>query len=657
MSAGTHEARDALLLVLARNENVLAPASWEEIAATLREWLGCARAGVTLRDGPEHYRIYALCRGPGYDFAPFQQRLPVLPHTDEIVYQRGEPYLCDDTRTASIVEQMFAQAGYLSYALIPMKGPEGVFGDVIFAFTEERASRAASPELYVAFAAALAEAMPRAVASMRVHRLAHILDCGDDALVAWDVLGCVTDVNPAAERLTGRARGSLIGRPVEQILGPEPLSPSPPGGMRRALSRADGSDLVVNATLAREATDPLVAGYAILRDLTQVVLAEQRLVQSDRLATLGMLAAGVAHEINNPAAFILLGLELVERRLRAARTAGTQIAELEIDGLLGDLRESTERIVTIARDLRHFATPGGGGPVLVDVRRAVESALTLVRAQVLERADLDVQIEADLPAVLLEEGRLAQVIVNLLVNAVQAVPKGLARAVVRIEARSSEGIVRVDVADSGDGVAPEDFERIWAPFFTTKPAGQGTGLGLSISRGIVERAGGTVHLESPSGIEGGGRGARFVVLLPAAHADLPPSPSSSPPAREASRRYTLLLVEDEAALARALLEHLGTQYDVTLVARGDDAVRVLAGRKFDVVLCDLRMPGLSGEAVYQRVVARDPAQASRFIFMTGVGFGEDTERFLAAASVPLLEKPFAMEDAQRVIAKVGAGQR
>jgi len=578
--------------------------------------------------------------------------LPVLPHTDEIVYQRGEPYLCDDTRMGSNVEQMIAHAGYLSYALVPMKGPDGVFGDLLLVFTDAGAARAAPQALFVGFAAALAESMPRAVASMRVHRLAHILESADDALVAWDALGCVTDANPAAERLTGRTRLSLIGRPVEEVLGPEPLVPSPSGGVRRSLTRADGTSVVVGATLARDESDPLVAGHAMLRDLTHVVSAEQRLVQSDRLATLGMLAAGVAHEINNPAAFILLGLELVGRRLRAARTSGAPATELEIDGLLGDLRESTERIVTIARDLRHFATPGGGAPMLVDVRRAVESALTLVRAQVLERADLDVQIDADLPSVLLEEGRLPQVVVNLLVNAVQAVPKGLLRAVVRIEARVEGSWVRLDVADSGDGVAPEELERIWAPFYTTKPAGQGTGLGLSISRGIVERAGGSIVALSPSGLEGGGRGARFVVRLPAASAAVVPSPSSGPPPPE-HRRFTLLLVEDEAALARALLEHLDATCDVTLVARGDDAVRVLAARQFDVVLCDLRMPGLSGEAVYQSVAARDPDQASRFVFMTGVGFGEDTERFLKAVGVPLLDKPFSMIEAQRLIAKIG----
>jgi PAS domain S-box-containing protein len=652
-----HGAVDDVVRALARRENLLATDAWDHIVAAMKRHVAFGAAAVTLRDGEDHYRIVALSTGPGHELAPFQQRLPVLPHTDDVVYRRGEPYVCDDTRRGAPVEQIMAHAGYLSYVLLPMHrrrddGVGDVFGDVLFAFAGEGEARAAPLALLGAFAAALAEAMPRAVEAMRVHRLARIFDSSEKALVAWDAIGCITDVNPAAERLSGRSRDELIGRGAEEILGLGGLEPTEPGGVRRTLERPDGSSVVVNATVSRSVTDPFVAGYALLRDQTEVVLAEQRLVQSDRLATLGMLAAGVAHEINNPAAFLLLGLDLVGRRMKVAEESGAAVAVSGVDDLLRDLRESTERIVAITRDLRLFANPGGGTPVLCDVARAIESALTLVRAQVLERADLEVEIEPGLPPVRIEQGRIAQVVVNLLVNAVQAIPKGMGREVVRIEARRDGQAVRIEVSDTGEGIAPELLDRVWAPFFTTKQ-GQGSGLGLSISRGIVERAGGTVHAESPSALRGGTRGARFVVTFPAATSlDSTPPSSSGPPPGGVRPRRTVLLVEDEPALARALVEQLGATHEVTLVSRGDEAVRVLAARSFDAVLCDLRMPGLSGEAVYQRVALRDPEQAARFVFMTGVGFGADTRRFLEAVGLPVLEKPFALDEALRAISRV-----
>lgn len=652
-----HRAVDDVVRALARRENLLATDAWDAIVEAMRRHVPFAAAGVTLREGTDHYRIVALSTGPGYDFAPLQQRLPVLPHTDEVVYRRGEPYVCDDTRGGAPVEQILAHAGYLSYALLPMRrvGGDGdgeVFGDVLFVFEAEGEARSAPLDLLGDFAAALAEAMPRAVEAMRVHRLARIFDRSEKALVAWDAVGCITDVNPATERLTGRGRGDLVGRSAESILGPGALEPTEPSGVRRTLERPDGTSVVVNATVSRSTTDPLVAGYALLRDQSEVVLAEQRLVQSDRLATLGMLAAGVAHEINNPAAFLLLGLDLVGRRVKAAAEGGAEAALAGVDDLLRDLRDSTDRIVAITRDLRLFASPGGGAPVLIDVQRGIESALTLVRAQVLERADLEVEIEPGLPPVRMEQGRIAQVVVNLLVNAVQAIPKGLGREVVRVEARREGSSVLVEVSDTGEGIPPELLDRVWKPFFTTKQ-GQGTGLGLSISRGIVERAGGTVRAASPSRLRDGTRGTTFVVTLPAATAldTVPPASSSAPPPGEARPRRSVLVVEDEPALARALCEQLGGTHDVTLVARGDDAVRVLASRSFDAVLCDLRMPGLSGEAVYQRVALRDPEQAARFVFMTGVGFGAESKRFLEAVKVPVLEKPFTLDEALRAISR------
>jgi CheY-like chemotaxis protein len=214
--------------------------------------------------------------------------------------------------------------------------------------------------------------------------------------------------------------------------------------------------------------------------------------------------------------------------------------------------------------------------------------------------------------------------------------------------------VEIEVSDTGVGIAPEDLPRIWTPFFTTKASDVGTGLGLSISREIVERAGGTIRAQSPAPGTDPPRGSLFTITLPAAGRAETVTPIQSPIPRIRTQRARVLVIEDEPSLARALADELGRVHDVTLAAGAAIALERMAEDRYDVVLCDLRMPGMSGEALFADVLARDPSQAGRFIFMTGVGFGADVERFLAGAGRPVLEKPFATIDALEAIRKLVA---
>jgi signal transduction histidine kinase/ActR/RegA family two-component response regulator len=443
-----------------------------------------------------------------------------------------------------------------------------------------------------------------------------------------------------------------------------PAAPSlrPPPYEARLLRRND------EAITARGTVYPLlseggelVAIEGLLVDVSAEHTARTRLVQNDRLATLGTLAAGVAHEINNPAAFILLGLDMLDRLLNGAGITMEPVAAQGAGELLHELRDSIRRIVDIARDLRLFASPpaaDNGRRTVIDVNRTVESALSLTRGQIIERAQLFRRLD-EVPPVLMEDGRLAQVVVNLLVNAAQAIPKAYGRdQSITVSTRSDGCTVEIEVRDSGVGIPPEVLSRIWQPFFTTKSAEAGTGLGLSISREIVERAGGQIWAESPPPPAEGDdparpiSGARFVISLPAAGRNEVITPITSPLPRTLSARVRVLVVEDEPSLARALGDELGRLHQVTVVSCAMDALTAIEGQSFDVILCDLRMPGMSGEAFYTRVAQIDPAHARRFIFMTGVGFGADVERFLAAAGRPVLEKPFSADDALEAIVKV-----
>jgi PAS domain S-box-containing protein len=428
------------------------------------------------------------------------------------------------------------------------------------------------------------------------------------------------------------------------------------------LKRRHGEEITSRGTvypLLSEHGD-VVAIEGLLADVSAEHAARTRLVQADRLSTLGTLAAGVAHEINNPAAFILLGLDMLDRLLRGpGATMEKSVADSASD-LVHELRDSIKRIVDIARDLRMFAAPPpqeSSRRTVVDVNRTVESALTLTRGQIIERAQLVCKL-GDVPHVVMDDGRLGQVVVNLVVNAAQAIPTGARGHTVSVVTRSDGRTVQIEVTDTGVGISEENLPRIWAPFFTTKSPEVGTGLGLSISREIIERAGGSIRAESPVSAAGSPGGSRFTITLPAGADDDSVQPKSSPQlSRQPAGRARVLVVEDEAPLARALAEQLGRVHEVVIAGGAAAALEALAEGQFDVVLCDLRMPGMSGEALYAKVRAENEAVACGFIFMTGVGFGADVERFLASAGRPVLEKPFRVEDALEVIAKVIAKNR
>jgi PAS domain S-box-containing protein len=416
-------------------------------------------------------------------------------------------------------------------------------------------------------------------------------------------------------------------------------------------------------------TGQVVAIEGILADVSAEHAARSRAVQTDRLTTLGMLIASVAHEINNPAAFILLGLKSLERLVQD-REGPTESGSTEpLPALIGELRDSTNRIVSIVRDLRLFASPGVDGDVapVSDVNEAARSAVSLARGKISEKIELVVDLSPVAP-VLIHNGRLVQVLVNLLVNAIQALPKKSAhRPMIRVASRQVAGEVHIEVCDTGPGIPRENQQRIWAPFFTTKGADLGTGLGLSISREIIERAGGSISLESPT-IEAadGAHGSRFVIRLPAADQTLreralEPKSASSPAASRVTgcrAKRRVLVVDDEPALARELASQIGDGpdgHEVVAVGSGEQALAKLSGTRFDVVLCDLKMPGMSGEDLYHHVRRRDPEQASRFVFMSGIAFVPEVDRFVAAAGRRVLHKPFPAQRVLELIAEVGAG--
>jgi CheY-like chemotaxis protein/two-component sensor histidine kinase len=301
---------------------------------------------------------------------------------------------------------------------------------------------------------------------------------------------------------------------------------------------------------------------------------------------------------------------------------------------LQEARQGSDRVRSLVRDLKTFAGADVERREPVDVRRVLESAINMAYSAIRLRARL-VKDYQTVPMVDGNEARLAQVFLNVLLNAAEATREGDAEhQEIRVELRSgAAGSCVVEVSDTGHGVAPDDLGRVFDPFFTTK-AGHGTGLGLAMSHTIVADLGGEIAIESTVG-----RGSTVRVTLPASKAHVAPTSSRRLSARPA-RRARVLVVDDEPMMARAVQRLLAGEHDVESTTDPPAAVeRVRAGERYDVILCDLMMPGMTGMDVHAAVVAIDEEQARRMVFMTGGAYTSRASEFLERVENPRVEKP------------------
>ena len=382
------------------------------------------------------------------------------------------------------------------------------------------------------------------------------------------------------------------------------------------------------------------------RSAAQNLRMQAALVESERLASLGTLAGGAAHEINNPLAYLISNLSFVADGLPplraaleggdAARLADARRELAELIDAVAEARDGAERVRAIVGDLRTFSRCYDEGRRPLDLRPVLESAIHLAAAAVRPRARLVPEL-GELPPVEGSEARLAQVFLNLLLNAAQAIPEGdPSTHEVRITARAAEGRVEVEIRDTGAGIPADVLPRLFDPFFTTRKVGAGRGLGLSVCHGIVSVHGGRIAVESTVG-----KGSTFTVSLPIAAA-APPAPERAPPAPGApARRGRLLVVDDEPLIGASVRRVLGSEHDVALVTDAAAALeRLRAGEHFDLILCDLLMPGMSGMDLHAELGRALPDAARRMVFLTGGAFTTAGREFLASVTNPRVDKPF-----------------
>jgi PAS domain S-box-containing protein len=480
-----------------------------------------------------------------------------------------------------------------------------------------------------------------AALSAEMARFRELSDAAFEALVVHDH-GVIVDANQAFLEMFGYRRAELTGLRALDLCAPESrdtvtqkmasgaTAPYESVGLRR-----DGSKFLGQLRGGPIHYQGRNLRVVAIRDISEQRQLEAQVQLSQQLLSMNSLAAGVAHEINNPLTYVLGNLQIMAQLMDdlVAGSAVPPVPAAELRRCLDETMTGTERVRGIVGDLRRLAKPSGPERVAVDLRPALESALRLAGNELRHRARV-ARRWGDAPPVLGSELRLVQVFVNLLLNAAQAIDEGRAGAneVGVSLARDGRGWALVEITDTGRGMTEEIQARIFEPFFTTRP-GCGIGLGLSISRSIVTDLGGMIAVSSTPG-----KGSSVRVLLPPSSPL--PRPADTVADRGTGRRLRVLIVDDEAAVGHTLARLVADQHQVESVITIAEAIaRVGSGQRYDVVLCDLMMPEGTGMDLHGRLMIIDPTLAQHMLFMTGGVFTPAAEQFLAQPDIEVIEKP------------------
>ena len=484
-------------------------------------------------------------------------------------------------------------------------------------------------------------------------RYTRLVESASDAIFTLDVAGCFTAVNRSLERGVGRSRAELLGTPFAGVIDARDLAAArrllgdTMSGQRcRGAFRFHAADGGVRhgSLIASPVFEDgrIVGALGIMRDVTDDQHLAEQLLQQEKLAAVGQLVSGVAHELNNPLAGVMSYAELL---LASAAT-------LDHDTRLAveTIHHEAMRAAKIVSSLQTFARQQPTERRDADLNAIVTDTLALRRyALRAAQIELDVALDPALPRTWADPFQLQQVVLNLLANAEQALAEWIGPRRIVVSTRYVAERIVIAVADTGPGVTDDHRDRIFNPFFTTKPVGEGTGLGLSISDGIVRQHGGRIRVESQPGT-----GATFLVEIPVVAAPPEEIAGATPaPASRATQGRHVLVVDDEPAMRAAMgnfLSSLG--HGVTVAAGGLEARALLTANEYDVVLLDLRMPDLGGDTLYRELLDTDPRHASRVVFVTGDTQSAHAVHFLEEAGRPSVSKPFQLDDLAAVLAGV-----
>jgi PAS domain S-box-containing protein len=503
-----------------------------------------------------------------------------------------------------------------------------------------------------------------------------LLEAGPDAIIGVDADGRIVMANVQAERTFGYERSQLVGHMVEMLV-PEPdraehpthresyaddLETRPMGAGRQLTARRrDGSVFPADITLSAFDTEDGVIVSVSVRDVTDRIEAqaeqerlrleaekeryEKQLIRSQRLESLGQLAGGVAHDFNNLLGVILNYAAFVAKEIERPPDGVPRLDRIRDD--VGQIGRAAERGAELTHQLLSFGRREVVRPVVLDLNDTVDDVEELLRRTIGEHVHLDTKLSDGVWPVIADPGQMDQVLVNLAINARDAMPSGgtltIETSNIDVDEAYAAGrpdlnpgrFVRLRISDTGTGMTPEVMERAFEPFFTTKPKGEGSGLGLATVYGIISQAGGYAQIYSEQGL-----GTTISALLPATDEPVLQRPVAAEEVVERAGE-TVLLVEDDPGMrdvSRRILEDAG--YGVLVAAEGNEAIQIAADESLhiDVLLTDVVMPNMLGKEVAERIRAARPDIA--VLFMSGYAQPVLTSRGTLDAGVELVEKPF-----------------
>jgi len=480
-----------------------------------------------------------------------------------------------------------------------------------------------------------------------VARFRALLDqAGESILVIEPRTHRLVDLNDTACRELGYRREELLEMTFEEIqVGKLPWQDRPLNELgenststEQLFRCKDGSTFPVEVTVKLRRFIGQDYLMLVAREISERKRMEAQLAQSERLASVGVLAAGVAHEINNPLVYIMNNLSYALSHLPDGFD--------ELTSALREARSGAERVRDIVKDLKTFSRSDGEKMEPVDVRQILDSAIKVAHNEIRHRAQLVRNYEETPPVD--ANARLGQVFLNLILNAAHAIPEGDVgnnQIVVSVERRENTREVQVCIRDTGIGIPEDRLARIFDPFFTTKPVGVGTGLGLSICRNITEALGGRIDVTSEVGV-----GSTFSVSLPYSEQRqaVQVQPSSRPPA-QSSRSLRVLVVDDDVFVGRSIRRLLRPQHEVTLALSGRQALGLLRNAEYDVIFCDVMMPEMTGMELHAMVSKQDERLSERFVFITGGPFTPEARSLFDRVTNPCIQKPFTPGDLASVL--------
>ncbi len=474
----------------------------------------------------------------------------------------------------------------------------------------------------------------------------HLIACFPDMIAVFDATGRFTYVSPRVYEVLGAAPAEFVGQP--HLFGVHPddqpriaesfrevmAGENPSTQMEFRSRHADGTWRTLRASAGPlfDADQKISGVVSSVRDITEAKTFEQQLMQKEKFASMGQMMAGAAHELNNPLTAILGVSDL----LRERSTDDSTRRQVEI------ILQQARRAAAIVQNLLALAVPTGQKRLKVKVEEVIAKVIESHQKSLQQRNIVaDVTVAGKLPEVEGDPRLLAQVFANILLNAEQAISSVRDKGTVRISLSQAGNSLLVEFADDGPGIPREIADKIYDPFFTTKRPGGGSGLGLTICLGVIKDHGGRIEVRTSEGA-----GATFRIFLPAIVEKRLEAPNSASarrasPVSSALSGRRLLIVDDEESIREIVQDGLSARgMHVECAASSEDALTLLAGNTYDMVLCDFNLPGLSGEQLFEQLRAQSGRSLPRFVFMTGDLLERSTIASFAERGAHVLQKPF-----------------